>query len=113
MEREETTRPFEDLRVVDASRVLAGPSCCQLLADLGADVIKIESPEGDENRRWPPLMANVISSNYASVNRGKQGITLDLKNEAAGPTLWCTASCPRPRAAWASMPKSFAAAIPA
>ena len=87
MEREETTRPFEDLRVVDASRVLAGPSCCQLLADLGADVIKIESPEGDENRRWPPLMANGISSNYASVNRGKRGITLDLKNEAAGRIL--------------------------
>ena len=87
MEPERATRPFEGLRVVDASRVLAGPFCCQMLADMGADVIKIESPEGDENRRWPPVMANGVSCNYASVNRGKRGITLDLKSEAAGGIL--------------------------
>ncbi|MGE0575114.1 MAG: CaiB/BaiF CoA transferase family protein [Reyranella sp.] len=73
------TVPFKGLRVVDASRVLAGPSCAQLLADMGADVIKIESPEGDENRRWPPLMENGLSSNYASVNRGKRAMTLNMK----------------------------------
>jgi crotonobetainyl-CoA:carnitine CoA-transferase CaiB-like acyl-CoA transferase len=71
--------PFQGLRVIDASRVLAGPSCAQLLADMGADVIKIESPEGDENRRWPPLMENGLSSNYASVNRGKRAMTLNMK----------------------------------
>ena len=73
------TVPFQGLRVIDASRVLAGPSCAQLLADMGADVIKIESPEGDENRRWPPLMENGLSSNYASVNRGKRAMTLNMK----------------------------------
>jgi crotonobetainyl-CoA:carnitine CoA-transferase CaiB-like acyl-CoA transferase len=71
--------PFQGLRVIDASRVLAGPSCAQLLADMGADVIKIESPDGDENRRWPPLMENGLSSNYASVNRGKRAMTLNMK----------------------------------
>jgi succinate--hydroxymethylglutarate CoA-transferase len=73
------TVPFQGLRVIDASRVLAGPSCAQLLADMGADVIKIESPDGDENRRWPPLMENGLSSNYASVNRGKRAMTLNMK----------------------------------
>ncbi len=80
-------RPFAGLRVVDASRVLAGPFCCQMLADMGADVIKIESPGGDENRSWPPLAENGISCNYASVNRGKRGLTLDLKKAAAGEVL--------------------------
>ena len=70
---------YEGLKVVDLSRVLAGPFCAQLLADMGADVIKIEAPEGDENRRWPPLMPNGISSNYASVNRGKRAMTLNMK----------------------------------
>ena len=70
---------YEGVKVVDVSRVLAGPSCAQLLADMGADVIKIESPDGDENRRWPPLMANGLSSNYASVNRGKRAMTLNMK----------------------------------
>jgi crotonobetainyl-CoA:carnitine CoA-transferase CaiB-like acyl-CoA transferase len=46
---------------------------------MGADVIKIESPAGDENRRWPPLMENGLSSNYASVNRGKRAMTLNMK----------------------------------
>lgn len=73
------TVPFQGVRVIDASRVLAGPSCAQLLADMGADVIKIESPEGDENRRWPPLMENGLSSNYAAVNRGKRAMTLNMK----------------------------------
>lgn len=77
------TVPFQGLRVIDASRVLAGPSCAQLLADMGADVIKIESPEGDENRRWPPLMQNGLSSNYAAVNRGKRAMTLNMKEPRA------------------------------
>jgi crotonobetainyl-CoA:carnitine CoA-transferase CaiB-like acyl-CoA transferase len=67
------------LRVVDISRVLAGPSCGQLLADMGADVIKIEPPEGDENRRWPPFLPTGASCNFDSVNRGKRSLAVDLK----------------------------------
>jgi glutaryl-CoA transferase len=78
-----TSAPFGNLRVVDLSRVLAGPYCAQLLADMGADVIKVESPDGDENRRWPPLLPSGASSNYASVNRGKRAMTLNLKSAFA------------------------------
>lgn len=74
---------LEGIVVIDLSRVLAGPYCAQLLADMGAQVIKIESLDGDENRRWPPFWDNEVSSNYGSVNRGKLGMTLDLKSPAA------------------------------
>ena len=67
------------LRVVDVSRVLAGPSCGQLLADMGADVIKVEPPDGDENRYWPPFTATGASCNFDSVNRGKRSLAVDLK----------------------------------
>lgn len=75
------------LRVVDLSRVLAGPYCAQLLAEGGASVTKVESPDGDENRRWPPIMPNGLSCNFASVNRGKQFMTLNLKAPAAEDVL--------------------------
>ncbi len=79
-----TGAPLAGVRVVDLSRVLAGPYCAQLLADMGAQVIKVESPEGDESRRWPPLWeGNDVSSTFGSVNRGKLGMTLDLKSDAA------------------------------
>ena len=67
------------IKVLDLSRVLAGPSCGQLFADMGADVIKIEDREGDENRRWLPVVDG-RGANFMSVNRGKRGITLNLKN---------------------------------
>ena len=70
---------LKDIVVTDLSRVLAGPFCAQQLADMGANVIKVESPAGDENRNWQPLLANGMSSNYASVNRGKRAMTLNLK----------------------------------
>jgi crotonobetainyl-CoA:carnitine CoA-transferase CaiB-like acyl-CoA transferase len=67
------------IKVLDLSRVLAGPSCGQLFADMGADVIKVEGLEGDENRRWLPVVDGT-SANFLSVNRGKRGITLNLKS---------------------------------
>lgn len=72
-------RPLEGIRVIDLSRVLAGPLCGQMLADMGADVIKIEAPTGDENRQWAPMTAAGDSCNFMSVNRGKRGITINLK----------------------------------
>lgn len=67
------------IRVLDLSRVLAGPTCGQLFADLGAEVIKVEDLAGDENRNWLPVVDG-RSSNFMSVNRGKRGITLNLKS---------------------------------
>jgi crotonobetainyl-CoA:carnitine CoA-transferase CaiB-like acyl-CoA transferase len=72
---------FSGIRVLDLSRVLAGPSCGQLLADFGAGVIKVEDVGGDENRRWAPVVDGE-SANYLSVNRGKRGMTLNLKSAA-------------------------------
>lgn len=79
-------RAMTGYRVVDLSRVLAGPYCAQLMADMGADVIKVESPGGDENRKWPPLIDD-SSTNFSSVNRGKRSIALDLKSEVTQEVL--------------------------
>lgn len=78
---------LQGLRVADFSRVLAGPFCGQLLADMGAEVIRVEGPEGDENRAWPPRTRDGIGCNYAAVNRGKQSLVLDLKSPEARPVL--------------------------
>jgi crotonobetainyl-CoA:carnitine CoA-transferase CaiB-like acyl-CoA transferase len=80
-------QPLRDLRVLDLSRVLAGPYCAQLLADQGADVIKVEAPGGDENRLWGARAANGVTCNFNSVNRGKRSVRLDLKQEAAQAVL--------------------------
>ncbi len=74
--------PLAGVRVLDASRVLAGPFCGQLLGDLGADVIKVERPgSGDETRSWGPPWAGPLSAYYLSCNRNKRAITLDLSKE--------------------------------
>ncbi len=78
---------LEGIRVIDVSRVLAGPYCAQMLADFGANVIKVEAPEGDENRTWLPILPSGHSGNFASVNRGKRSIVLNLKNPAARAVL--------------------------
>ena len=66
------------LRVLDLSRVLAGPLCCMMLGDHGADVIKVEPPEGDETRTWGPPFVDGQSTYYLNINRNKRGIVLNL-----------------------------------
>lgn len=69
------------IKVLDLSRVLAGPSCTQTLADLGATVWKIESLQGDETRTWgPPFLENGLSAYYTCVNRNKQSLAINLKD---------------------------------
>jgi crotonobetainyl-CoA:carnitine CoA-transferase CaiB-like acyl-CoA transferase len=72
--------PLEGIRVVEFCEIAAGPFCGMLLADMGADVIKVERPEGDGMRQWPPL-SNGFGENFASINRNKRSIVFDLKNE--------------------------------
>ena len=75
--------PLDGINVVDLSRVLAGPLVGQTLGDLGADVIKVEAPGGDDTRRWlPPADAQGRASYYHAANRNKRSIVLDLKEPA-------------------------------
>jgi crotonobetainyl-CoA:carnitine CoA-transferase CaiB-like acyl-CoA transferase len=74
--------PLHGVRVLDASRVLAGPLCGQMLGDLGAEVLKIERPgTGDDTRAWGPPFAGDLSAYYLSCNRNKRGLSLDLAQE--------------------------------
>src|SRR6185312_11049996 len=68
-------------KVVDLSRVLGGPYCTQILADHGADVLKIEPPDGDETRGWGPPFLGKTASYFVGVNRNKRGLSLDLSGE--------------------------------
>lgn len=73
--------PLEGLRVLDLSRVLAGPFATMILADLGADVVKVERPEaGDDTRHWGPPFVGGESAYFLSANRNKRSITADFKN---------------------------------
>lgn len=77
--------PLAGVRVVEFCQVLAGPYCGMLLADLGAEVIKVEPPEGDMMRQWPPITEGPeggYSENFASINRNKRSVVLDLKDPA-------------------------------
>jgi crotonobetainyl-CoA:carnitine CoA-transferase CaiB-like acyl-CoA transferase len=82
---ETPTGPLAHISVLDCSRILAGPFATMLLGDLGADVIKVESLDGDDTRRWgPPFWgdsADGLSAYYASVNRNKRAIAIDLSAE--------------------------------
>jgi len=73
--------PLEGILVVDLSRILAGPYCTMVLADLGAKVIKVEQPEGDDARQYGPFVEG-RSAYFMSINRGKRSIALDLKAPA-------------------------------
>jgi formyl-CoA transferase len=79
MSSAESAGALAGLKVIDLSRVLGGPYCSQMLADHGADVIKVEPPQGDETRGWgPPFDAEGISAYFAGINRNKRKIALDL-----------------------------------
>src|SRR5215470_16482694 len=82
MQAETTTAPLEGIRVLDFSIMLAGPYCARLLADVGAEVIKIEPPEGDDMRLRTPLRDG-HSAYFGQLNAGKQSLALDLKSAEA------------------------------
>lgn len=72
--------PLDGVRVIELCNVAAGPFCGMLLADMGADLVKVENPSGgDTLRSWPPI-SDGYSENFASLNRNKRSVTLDLKN---------------------------------
>jgi formyl-CoA transferase len=74
--------PLDGVRVVDLTRVLAGPYCTMMLADMGADVLKVEIPgRGDDSRAWGPPWAGTESAYYLSANRNKRSITLNFRTE--------------------------------
>lgn len=78
-------KPLAGVRVVDMTKVLAGPLCTQYLGDLGAEIIKIEAPDGDDTRRWPPFHEDpddggTTGTVFLSVNRNKRSICLDIKS---------------------------------
>ena len=74
--------PLAGLLVADFSRILAGPYATMLLADLGAEVVKVEGPQGDDTRSWQPPVRNGISTYYLGINRNKRSVALDLKDPA-------------------------------
>jgi crotonobetainyl-CoA:carnitine CoA-transferase CaiB-like acyl-CoA transferase len=77
-------RALEGIRVLDLTRALAGPYCTMMLGDMGAEVIKVESPDGgDDSRSWAPPFIGAESAYFLSCNRNKKSITLNLRSEAA------------------------------
>src|SRR5438270_10837661 len=81
--------PLQGLRVVELAHIMAGPVCGLMLADLGADVIKVEKiPGGDDSRRMVPPCIGAESAAYLMMNRNKRGIAVDLKSEG-GRTVLC------------------------
>ena len=76
------TGPLAGLLVADFSRILAGPYATMLMADLGAEVVKVESPGGDDTRTWQPPVRDGVATYYLGVNRNKRSVALDLRDPA-------------------------------
>jgi crotonobetainyl-CoA:carnitine CoA-transferase CaiB-like acyl-CoA transferase len=79
---DEATGPLSGVLVADFSRILAGPYATMLMADMGAEVIKVEGPRGDDTRTWMPPVRDGVSTYYLGINRGKRSIVLDLRDPA-------------------------------
>src|SRR5215210_2074670 len=79
-------RLLEGLRVVEFSSLIAAPFCGLTLGDLGADVVKVESPGGDDARSFPPLLPDGSSAFFHALNRGKRGVVLDLADPSGRET---------------------------
>jgi crotonobetainyl-CoA:carnitine CoA-transferase CaiB-like acyl-CoA transferase len=82
------TGPLSGIRILDLTSVVAGPLATQTLGDMGADVIKIESPDGDTTRYTGPARSPDMAALYMGLNRSKRSLVLDLKQEAAKDALW-------------------------
>lgn len=78
--------PLDGVLVADFSRILAGPYATMLMADMGAEVIKVEGPGGDDTRTWMPPVRDGVSTYYLGINRGKRSIALDLRDEGDAAT---------------------------
>ena len=77
-------KALDGIKVLDLSRALAGPYCTMMLADMGAEVIKVEMPgTGDDSRAWGPPFVEGESAYFMSINRNKKSITLDMKGDKA------------------------------
>src|SRR5947208_799515 len=81
-----SAKAFAGLRVLDFSTTIAGPYCTRLLSDMGAEVIKIESAEGETMRTRPPLRQH-FSTSFGQLNAGKKSLVLDLKSPDAAPII--------------------------
>src|SRR6187549_3104706 len=80
MDMNPTAPPLAEITVLDLTRVLSGPYCTMLLADMGARVIKIEQPgRGDDTRAWGPPFVGAETAYFLSINRNKESVTLDFK----------------------------------
>src|SRR5260221_10911708 len=87
MTTENNPGAMSGLRVIDLTRVLGGPYCTQILADHGADVIKVEPPAGDETRDWGPPFHEEDAAYFVGINRNKRSIGLDLASEGGRAVL--------------------------
>src|SRR5438270_13380283 len=82
--REVVAKPLDGVRVLDLSKVLAGPLCAQYLGDLGAEIIKVEAVgQGDETRGWPPFPAPGLGTVFLSANRNKRSIAINMTSGQA------------------------------
>ena len=86
------TGSLAGIRVVDLTRILGGPYCTQILGDHGADIIKIEPPQGDDTRTWGPPFVGDTAAYFNGMNRNKRAMVLDLKQPAAREVLLCLLS---------------------